>query len=71
MARMFRRLDALVVHIRDLLSYAPAARWAAITCLTVFLIQRVCSRVECVQGYSFEYLLLYGFGLCPDLLAAG
>jgi membrane associated rhomboid family serine protease len=71
MARMFRRLAELVIHVRDLLSYAPAARWTAITCLAVFLIQRVCSRVECIQGYSFEYLLWHCFGLCPALLATG
>ena len=60
-----------MTHVRDLMSYAPAARWTAITCLAVFLIQRVCDRVECVQGYSFGDLLLYCFGLCPALLASG
>ena len=68
---MFRRLASLISHVRDLLSYAPAARWTAIVCLAVFLVQRVCERVECVQGYSFEHLILYCFGLCPALLASG
>ena len=68
---MSRRLINLIIYVRDLLSYAPAARWTAITCLAVFLIQRVCSRVDCLPGYSFEYLLWHCFGLCPDLLTAG
>ncbi|MEI8244095.1 MAG: rhomboid family intramembrane serine protease [bacterium] len=71
MARLFRRVADLAIHVRDLLFYAPAARWTAITCLAVFLIQRVCGRVECFPGYSFEYLLLHCFGLCPALLASG
>lgn len=65
------RLAARVSYVRDLLAYAPAARWTAIACLFIFLILRVCSRVECVQGYSFAYLLWHTFGLCPDLLGAG
>lgn len=71
MSRLFRRLADLLVQVRDLLSYAPAARWASITCLAVFLLQRVCSHVDFVKGYPFDYLLLHCFGLCPDLLAAG
>ena len=71
MARMFRRFADLMANLRDLLSYAPAARWTVIACLTVFLVQRVCSYVECVQGYTFETLLLHCFGLCPALLASG
>ena len=71
MARMFRRLANLMPHIRDLLAYAPAARWTAIVCFAVFLIQCICSHVECVPGYTFDYLLLHCFGLCPTLLANG
>lgn len=69
--RLCRRLAEFTAQIRDLLAYAPAARWTAIAFLCVFLIQRVADRVECVQGYTFAHLLLYCFGLCPDLLAAG
>ncbi len=68
---MFRRLATLPAHIRGLLPYAPAARWTALACLAVFLIQRTCSQVECVRGYTFEHFFLYCFGLCPALLAAG
>jgi len=71
MVRAFRRLNDVVSDIRNFYFYSPAARWTAIVCLAVFLVQRVCERVECVQGYSFEYLLLYCFGLCPALLSAG
>jgi membrane associated rhomboid family serine protease len=65
------RLAARVSYVRDLLACAPAARWTAITCLAVFLVLQVCSRVECVRGYTFAYLIWHAFGLCPDLLGAG
>ena len=71
MVRTFRQLTGRVDHLRGLLSYAPAARWTAIACLVVFLIQGVCRHVECVQGYTFDYLLLHCFGLCPALLGSG
>ncbi|MEO5368290.1 MAG: rhomboid family intramembrane serine protease [Magnetococcus sp. WYHC-3] len=71
MSRMFWRFRSLAEHIRSLLLHAPAARWTVITCLAVFLVQLVCSRVDFVPGYSFAYLLWHCFGLCPALFAAG
>jgi membrane associated rhomboid family serine protease len=43
----------------------------ALLCVAVYLMQGICRQVACVAGYSFEYLLLHCFGLCPALFATG
>ncbi|MFZ4394634.1 MAG: rhomboid family intramembrane serine protease [Kiritimatiellia bacterium] len=65
------RLRDVTGRIRNFFAAAPAVRWITFTFLAVFLIQCICQRVECVQGYSFTYLLWHCLGLCPDLFAAG
>ncbi len=71
MAALFRRLMLIPGRIRDGLVLAPAAKWTVCVCVCVYLIQRVCDRTVFTDGYTFGYLLLHVFGLCPPLLAHG
>ena len=71
LAHFLRRLSVYGMLVRDQLRFAPAARWVVLACVAVFLVQRISDRVICTDGFSFGYVFLYGFGLCPPLLASG
>ena len=51
---MFRRLATLPAHIRGFLPYAPAARWTALACLAVFLIQLILNMVWSVLFFGLR-----------------
>ncbi len=65
------RVAGLTRCLGEQFSQASAARGVAMLCVAVYLMQVICRHVACVAGYSFEYLLLHCFGLCPSLFAAG
>lgn len=71
MATVLCRLGRFWGRLRDVLVFTPAARWTVLTCLALFLIQRVCDRTSFTDGFTFGYVLLHTFGLCPPLLADG
>jgi membrane associated rhomboid family serine protease len=71
MVRLFRRLSDLPIRMWDQLRAAPASRWTAVACVAVFLAQRISGRLDFSEGFTFGYVFLYGFGLCPPLLASG
>lgn len=68
---LFRRWGAVWPAFRNFRDAAPAACTVVLICLAVFFIQQICSNVSFVSGYTFSYLLLHCFGLCPALLASG
>ena len=71
MSRILRRLVERLAALWDALRLAPAARWVVAACLVGYLVQRIGGRVELAPGVTYAASVLYGFGLCPPLLARG
>jgi membrane associated rhomboid family serine protease len=71
MPALFRRPIIMIRGTWEFLALAPAARWTVAICLAVFGMQWVCDRTAMADGYTFGYLLLHAFGLCPPLFAHG
>jgi len=68
---MLKHLRRVGANIVGTLSFAPAAVVLAVLCVFFFVIQRVASGVEFLDGYSFGTMLTYCFGLHAPLLAEG
>ena len=68
---MFRKLRTVSAGIVAALVYAPAAVTLAVLSISFFVIQRVASGVDFVDGSSYGTLLTQCFGLHAPLLVRG
>jgi rhomboid protease GluP len=68
---MFKNLRTVGASIVGTLAFSPAAVTLAVLSVCFFVIHRVASGVDFVDGYSFGALLTQCFGLHAPLLAKG